>query len=216
MLRQWVGLVTAVLHLGGCAFVPRSAAIQDSSQVQHVCPDARTDLERGPRWTQLSLNGRVLPPTQLQAGTPRSENPPELAHLSADSIFDFVVVTDSARLAELGFCRGVIGGAITTVAEARRLGLRPAPPQLCVEPVRYTQELAVGDTLRLRSGQLDILRECDRPSPGVVQWRSSDEAVLGIDATGLVIGRRPGAAEAIAFFDGVEARIRLTVRPRQP
>lgn len=199
---------TVLLNLGAC--VPASRI----QQVQYTCPEV--DTGRRNRWVQLSLNGRVLPPSRAQAGDPAAGNPLQLADLSADSIFAFGVITDSARLAEHGFCRGVIAGMITTVAEARRLGLSSPPPALCVSAARYPGEVSVGDTLRLRAGQLDILHECDRPPPGEVRWRSSDEDVFGIDATGQVVGRRPGSAEAIASFETVEARIQIRVRPSPP
>ena len=214
VLRRSAALATALLRLGGCLPAPGSSAGEDTSDVvQRACPGVATDLETGPRWVQISLDGRVLPPTRARPGNPGAENPPEVAHLSADSVFDLALITDSGRLAALGFCPGVIGGAITTVAEARRLGLRPPPPALCVWVERFPAEVAVGDTLRVRPGQLDLMHECDRPPPGEVRWRSSDEEVLGVDSTGLVTGRRPGVEEAIARFETVEARVGITVTP---
>jgi hypothetical protein len=134
-----------------------------------------------------------------------------------DDIFNMEFISDTAAIARYGLCPGVTAIVITTVADARRRGLQPPPPKLCVRSLnsRHPLRLAlpVGSHFRVAAGQLDILDECDRPAPPDVRWASNDPRVLEVDSAGVVRGRAPGRAEVIASASGVAARLAVTVVP---
>lgn len=88
---------------------------------------------------------------------------------------------------------------------------------LCLRGPRYRQlpreALAVGDTIRLRAGGVDILTECDLAPPPVVRWESSDEGVLRVASDGLVTAVAPGTGWVIARARLAHASHRLVVKP---
>lgn len=137
--------------------------------------------------------------------------------LPIDSIFDLRFVTDSTGPGPNGQCRGAITAVFVTKAEARRLGLRPPPPSLCLRTMtgRALPRVAfpVGGELRFAAGQRDILGECDRAAPPDVGWTTSDPAIAAVDSSGRVRALSPGTAEVVAHAGGVEVRFAMTIVP---
>ena len=131
--------------------------------------------------------------------------------LDVDSIFNMLLLTDSAALATYGLCPGRPTVAFITHAEARRLDLRPPPPALCLRGVNGV--LPVGNSVRLSAGQLDILSECDREAPPGLSWRSGDTTILTVDSAGTVTARSPGEAEVVVTASTVEAKNEIRVVP---
>jgi hypothetical protein len=163
----------------------------------------------------LVMDGRVL--GEQAEGAPPTAAQRRFAALPVDSIFDLRFVSDSAGLAMYGLCPGATAAVATTTAEARRLGLRPPPPALCLRTTagRTLPRLAfpVGSEFRFTAGQRDILDECDREAPPGVRWGSSAPAVAAVDSVGRLRALSPGTAEVVARVGGAEARFAVTVVP---
>ena len=209
-------VVTVVACAGGARSTGGAAG---PAGPQAACAPAPANTGMRPLSLAYVLDGRLLArdvPPFAGAG-PDPTRPPEFASLAVDDVFDMDFVTDAAALARLGLCPGTTAVVVTTVAEARRRGLRPPPPALCIRsPIASGPELVlpVGDTLRVAAGQLDILHECDRPAPAAVRWASSDPGILEVDSAGIVRGRAVGRADLIASADSAEARLTITVVAR--
>jgi hypothetical protein len=161
------------------------------------------------------VDGQVLG-EQVQ-GAPATAAQRRFAALPVDSIFDLRFVGDSAGLAAYGLCPGATAAVAVTAAEARRLGLRPPPPALCLRTTAGRAlpraSFAVGAEFRFAAGQRDSLDECDREAPPDVRWASSAPAVAAVDSGGRLRALSPGTAEVVARAGGAEARFAVTVVP---
>ena len=217
-----LALVTSVIACaGGARHTARATA---PTEAEASCAGSPTNGRMQPLTLAYVLDGRLLardvrsPAVGAPPGAPpEPEQPPEVARLGVDDIFNMEFISDTAAVASYGLCPGTTAVVITTVAEARRQGLRPPPPALCIRPlpVGYSEDLVlpIGAAFRVGAGQLDILHECDRPAPPEVHWASSNPDVVEVDSTGLARGRARGRAELVASAEGVEARLTVTVVP---
>ncbi|WP_428278629.1 leucine-rich repeat domain-containing protein [Candidatus Palauibacter sp.] len=98
-----------------------------------------------------------------------------------------------------------------------RPGPPPPPPPTAAAPARITLDpetvtVVAGDTIRVKA---TVLNDRAQPISGaVVTWTSSDPAVAGIDATGLVTGFREGSARLTATSGPVSTAAPVVVQGR--
>jgi hypothetical protein len=111
-----------------------------------------------------------------------------------------------ATVVKLGALTAVVGYGVVAYNAPNlclRGGTQRALPRAPVQ---------VGDSLRLRAGGVDILRECDLAPPAVVRWRSSDSTIAHVDQTGLIHARRAGSADITVRAGWVTATHPVRVR----
>jgi hypothetical protein len=183
--RIAVGLLLATLVFVACTHTATKPAV--STQRCSTIPDS-----------MVHLDGEIVDFAKVK-------------ELDVDSIFNMIFLSDSTQLSAYGLCPGKPALAWITTAYARRHGLRPPPPALCI---RYVDgALPVGERIRLSAGQLDILDECDRSAPAGLTWRSANPDVASVDSTGEVTAKAPGKTEVIVTASGADARHAIEVIP---
>jgi hypothetical protein len=159
--------------------------------------------------------GRAAPPRAADSAGPAVVGSPP--PFPTDSVATMSIVDDARSLARYGLCDGDRALVVVTQAYADRHGIRSPAPHLCIEPadgsLALRIALPVGETRRIRAGELDILHECDLGPPAGVRWTSSDSRVVRVDSLGRATARAPGRAVISAHAGGVTVRDTFTVVP---
>ncbi len=141
--------------------------------------------------------------------------------VEAPAVFTWQVSdTTVARLGIDGIAAGLMPGQTRIVATAHGVQSDEALLTVVGDPNAVAQvEVSPADTSMTVGGNLQFLaivrNVIDEPLAGrAVDWRSTDEAVATIDASGNVRGITPGSTTIIASVEGVDsAPATLTVLP---
>lgn len=192
----WIGLIGAGSGIASCG---DSTSPGELVATVTVAPDAAT-----------LAAGDTL---RLRA-TPRNPSGQAIENRRASWSSDDTTV---ARVDSAGLVTGIAEGDATITATVAG---RSGSAEVTVTPAAVAEVTLTPGAATIEVGRSVQLLATPRDAAGraladrEVAWTSSDTTVVAVDASGLVRGRKEGAADVTATSEGVEGAARITVIPR--